>query len=65
MYPNLKAEIARKSWSFTVLSEKLDMAMSTFSTKMKCGTFTLGEAKRIKTILETDLSLEELFEEVC
>lgn len=65
MYPNLKAEIARKMWSATVICEKLNMATSTFSTKMKNGTFTLREAKEIKKILETEMSIEELFEEAC
>jgi IS30 family transposase len=65
MYPNLKAEIARRGWSATTICEKLNMAPSTFSNKMKNGTFTLTEAKQIKTILEWDHSLEELFEEAC
>ena len=65
MYLNLKGEIARKGWSFTVLCEKLSMATSTFSTKMKNGSFTLKEAKQIKEILGSDMSIEELFKEAC
>ena len=65
MYPNLKAEIARKGWSATTLCEKVNMAQSTYSTKMKNCTFTLTEAKQIKAALETELSLEVLFEEAC
>jgi len=62
MYPNLKAEMARNNITMTKLAEVLDRTTGTISGKLKGNyPFTLDEAKRIKAVLQTDLSLEELF----
>lgn len=65
MYPNVRAEFARRGLTLEVVSEKLNISISTLSLKMNKGGFTLKEAKQIKEILNTDIPLEELFEEAC
>lgn len=65
MYPNVRAEMARKNITITMLAKdpRIDCAVSTMSLKLK-GKYDLSfkEAVSIKAILETDLTLEELFE---
>lgn len=63
MYPNLRAEMARKRVTGNDLAEVLNIRPATFSEKMngKSG-FTFAEAQIIKAYLGTSLSLEELFE---
>lgn len=72
MYPNLKAEFARKNLTLEKVIAELEkrgikMTLSTLSLKMnkknKTYSFTFNEAKALKEIVETDMSLEELFEE--
>lgn len=63
MYPNLRAEMARKNITSAELANRLGISTSTMSTKMNGKyPFTLDEAKSIKTALKTELSVEELFE---
>lgn len=69
MYPNLKAEFARKNLTLCKIVEELKkmdckMTVSTLSMKLN-GKFplTLNEAKALKHVVETDLPLEVLFEE--
>lgn len=64
MYPNLRAEIARRGLKLTDLSEMMDLTVATVSQKLN-GKFpiTLAEAKKLKTILDVDLPLETLFQE--
>lgn len=73
MYPNLKAEFARRNWTLAQVVEKMkakneDMSMTigTLSGKMRgLYPFTYNEAVFIKNeILETDLPLEVLMEAV-
>lgn len=63
MYRNLKAEIARKGWTITKLAINLGMSSQSLSLRMR-GTinFTLNEAKKVKAVLGTELSLDQLFE---
>jgi transcriptional regulator with XRE-family HTH domain len=70
MYPNLKAELARKNITLEKLSKALEergiyKTIQTLSNRIngKC-TFTLDEAKAIKEILGTDIPIDILFEEV-
>lgn len=62
MYPNVRAEIARKNLTLTVIAERMGIGVSTLSTKLKNGNFTVTEAKKLKEIVGTTLTLEELFE---
>jgi len=63
MYPNLRAEMARKNVTITDLSNLLNVRIATVSNKLKKGKVTLKEAKIIKRHLNVEMSLEELFEE--
>ena len=66
MYPNLLAELARRKMTSKEMAAKLGMTTSCFSQKMNGkskGGFSLKDAKRIKSILATDESLEYLFME--
>lgn len=64
MYPNLKAEMARKGFTLADVSKVLGVRVSTVSDKFN-GKYpiSLNEAKKIKKMLDVDLTLEELFEE--
>ena len=69
MYPNLKAEIARKSLTLGKIVDKLadkdiSITISMLSQKLN-GKYPiyLKEAKALKEIVETDLPLDVLFEE--
>jgi hypothetical protein len=65
MYKNAKAEMVRKGLRLEDVAPHMDMTISTLSQKLN-GKYpiTLNEAKMFKRIVETELSLEELFEEV-
>lgn len=69
MFPNLNAEIARKGLTLERIVEELkkrgfNMTVSMLSQKLN-GKYKLyfNEAKALKEIVETNLSLDELFEE--
>ena len=63
MYPNLKAELARKGIKLTELSQTTGIPYQTLTSKMSGKTqFTYKETLLIKKALEIDLPLEELFE---
>lgn len=62
MYSNLRAEMARKNITGYELAEKIGITNGTFSAKFNGKSeFTLDEAFKIKSILETDLTIEVLF----
>lgn len=63
MYPNVKAEFARRGLTLQTVADRMGISVSTLSTKMRFGGFTLKEAKQIKEILEVETPIEELFEE--
>lgn len=64
MYPNLKAEMARKGVTGGMLANVLDITESTFSQKLnRKSDFSFGEAIQIKSFLKSELTLEELFQE--
>lgn len=64
MYPNCKAELARKNITLDKLSKVLGLSVTTTSLKLN-GKYplTLREAKAIKAFLKVDIPLEILFEE--
>lgn len=63
MYPNLRAEIARRNLNFADVADAIGVSVTHFSLKMtgKYG-FTLAEAFAIKSYLKTKLSLDVLFQ---
>ena len=72
MYPNLKAEFARKGLTLEKIVAELDklgvkMSVPTLSMKLnrknKTFDFTLNEAKALKEVVRSDDPLEVLFEE--
>ena len=63
MFPNLRAEMARHNITGFELAKKLGITNGTFSQKYNGKSeFSLGEAMAIKKALETDLTIETLFE---
>ena len=63
MYPNLRAEMARKKLTGVDMAQAMGVNISTFSLKFNGkNDFTLPEAKAIKKALRTDLPIEVLFE---
>lgn len=62
IYPNLSAELARKQLTQSRLGEKMNLDDSTMSLKMTGKReITLGEAKKMKSILSVEMPLDELF----
>ncbi len=62
MYPNLRAEMARKSLSMSALADLSGIPKSTLSGKINGRTkVTLDEAISIKDALAVSLPLEVLF----
>ena len=63
MYPNLRAEIARRNLTNAAVAAAIGLSESQFSLKMNGKfPFTLKEAIAIKSFLMTTLTIEELFE---
>ena len=62
MYPNLRAEMARKNISTVELAEKCGMATTTMYDKVNGKTpITLDNAIAIKKALDVDMPVEVLF----
>lgn len=62
MYPNVRAEMARKNVTLTMLSEALNKSVATVSGKIKGNyPFTIEEAKIVKAVIGVDMTLDELF----
>lgn len=64
MYSNVKAELARKNMSVVDLSNKTGIRYQSLVDKIN-GKYpiTFEEAKTVKTALNVDIPLEELFEQ--
>jgi transcriptional regulator with XRE-family HTH domain len=63
MYPNLRAEIARKGVTATAIADALVITKGTLSLKMQGkSAFTVPEAKAIKKLLDADVTIDELFD---
>lgn len=62
MYPNIKAELARKDMSIVELSTATGINLSTLYGKLKGDyKFTVDEAMNIKTAIGVDIPIEVLF----
>ena len=62
MYPNLRAEMARKGVTGTEIANVIGRTKSTLSQKLgKEDGFTLLEAEKIKAFLNVDMTIDELF----
>lgn len=63
MFPNLDAEMARRKMTALTLAQKTGIPYSTLTPKLAGkAPIKLSEAKAIKKALETDMSIDELFE---
>lgn len=63
MFPNLNAEMARKNITRASLANKIHKTPTTLSLKLNGkAPITLSECMEIKEALETDLSVDYLFE---
>ena len=62
MYPNLRAELARRNLGLQEIAELLGLTPSSVSKKIAGKqTMTLSEAFKIQKWLNTDITLDELF----
>ena len=61
MYPNLKAELARRGKSVRGLAAELGLKYEALNWRIKCGRLRLGEAKTIRKLLDPELDFEYLF----
>lgn len=62
MFPNLRAEMARKNLNMTQLSEITGIPLQRLSVKLSGKReLLMNEAIKIKNALEVDMSLDELF----
>ena len=63
MFPNLRAELARRNMSIPQLAELVGMKTTTLYDKYNGRTaFTLEEAVKIRDMLGLEMSIEELFQ---
>ena len=63
MFPNLRAEIARKNLTMAEVAKAIGLTATHFSLKMNGKyPFTLDEAFAIKKFLNTKLSIDVLFQ---
>lgn len=64
MYPNVRAEMARKKITLEKMAEAMDISIPALSNKLSGkSVLTFADAGKIKEILNVDIPLEELFEE--
>lgn len=62
MFPYLRGEMAKRMYTVSKMAKDLGISICTLSTKLNGKySFTLDEAKKIKELLGTDMSLDELF----
>lgn len=62
MYPNLRAEMARKGVSVSQMAAAMGVGLQTLSRKLNGGSeFTLKECMTIKHYLGLDMSIDTLF----
>lgn len=63
MYPNLRAELARKGWTAAYLGSLLEISPSNMSMRMNGKMeFSLSEALSIRNLLGVDMTIDELFQ---
>lgn len=64
MYRNLEAEIARAGLTRTALAKEMGLSKTTLGLKLNGkARLTLGEAVKLKKLVNVDLPIEELFSE--
>lgn len=64
MFPNLRAELARKNFTLERFAKLAGFKKTTFYDKYYGRSeFTLKEAQKIRDALELSMSVEELFQE--
>lgn len=64
MYPYLRGEMTMRMYTSSKMAKELEISISTFSLKLNGKyPFTLDEAKKIKNLLGTEKTLDELFKE--
>lgn len=64
MLGNLKAEMARRDMTALTLSEKTGIRYQTLTAKIAgASPITIKEARAIRDALETDLTIDELFDD--
>ena len=64
MYPNLRAEMARRNISQQDIADGLGITRVALSNKINGKTFfTLPEARKVKQIIGIEMPIETLFEE--
>lgn len=64
MFTNLRVEMVRAKKTYSELAKDIGISISTMSLKSSGKSqFTLDEALKIKDVLHTDLTIEELFRE--
>ena len=64
MYPNLRAEMARRNISLQDIADGLGITRVALSNKINGKTFfTLPEARKVKQIIGIEMPIETLFEE--
>ena len=64
MYSNLRAEVVRRNLKLSDVAKKVGLTRTGMSQRMNGKiNFTFDEAKKIKSVLGVDMTLEELFEE--
>lgn len=62
MYPNLRAELARRNMNIPQLAELTGIKTTTLYDKFNGRTaFTLDEAVKIRDVLGLEMSIDELF----
>lgn len=62
MYKNLMAELAKQEMSFEELAKEMGIEQKKLLLKMEsCHGINFREAMKVKTILKTDMPLEQLF----
>lgn len=65
MYKNIEAQIIKSGLDKKIIAEKLGININTLYCKLSGKTsFSLNEAKMLKEIIQSDQSIEELFEEL-
>ena len=63
MFPNLRAELARRNLTYQDLANLTSIPVSTLSRKMQNGEFTIPECRQIcKAFLPDQFTLDYLFE---
>ena len=62
IYPNLRAELARKGWTLQQLADLIQIKVETLKKKLQgYSDLKFSEARKIKDVLGVDIPLEVLF----